>query len=44
MQTPNKLSFIILLFAIIITISSCGKISQPSVIEGSGYPHSYPQK
>ncbi len=44
MQTITKLSFIILFFAVIACMNGCGKISAPSVIEGSGYPHSYPQE
>lgn len=44
MQTLVKLSFAILFFVVVANISGCGKISSPSVVEGSGYPHSYPQK
>lgn len=39
---------IILLFTVIgmfsILLSSCGRYSAPSPVEGSGFPHEYPQK
>ena len=34
------LAFIALVFC----IASCGKMSEPSPIEGSGYPHTYPRR
>ena len=38
---------IILLFAVIgvfsLSTTACGRYSAPSPIEGSGYPHTYPQ-
>ncbi len=43
MQKLNRMTVVILLCAVIAAISGCGKISAPSVIEGSGYPHSYPR-
>ncbi len=33
-----------LLTALIFNISACGKVSSPSPIEGSGYPHTYPRR
>ncbi len=44
MQTLARLTFAVLLFAAIAGISGCGRISAPSTIEGSGYPHSYPRQ
>ncbi|MBR1601444.1 MAG: hypothetical protein IJ677_07690 [Alphaproteobacteria bacterium] len=39
---------IILLFAVIgslsLSASACGRYSAPSPVEGSGFPHTYPQK
>jgi len=32
-----------MIIAGILSISACGKISDPKPIEGSGYPHSYPR-
>lgn len=43
MQKLNRIILAVLLIAAVITTSSCGKISAPSAIEGSGYPHSYPR-
>lgn len=28
----------------ILAISSCGKMSAPTPLEGSGYPHDYPRE
>ena len=43
MLSYSKIIFAALLFCLIITTSGCGKVSAPIVIEGSGYPHSYPK-
>lgn len=34
---------LLMIFAISISISACGKMANPEPIEGSGYPHSYPR-
>ena len=33
----------VLLFAAVIHLSACGKMSNPSPLEGTGYPHDYPR-
>lgn len=33
-----------ILFIVVLTLVGCGKMSAPQIYEGSGYPHSYPQK
>ncbi len=43
MLNYSKIIFTALLLSLIITVSGCGKVSAPIVIEGSGYPHSYPK-
>ena len=43
MPKLHQIVLAVLLIAAVITTSSCGKISAPSAIEGSGYPHSYPR-
>lgn len=43
MQRLNRVIFAVLLIASVAATSSCGKISAPATIEGSGYPHSYPR-
>lgn len=35
---------VLLLSVTILTITSCGKMSENRPIEGSGYPHIYPRK
>lgn len=35
---------ILLIFAAVINISACGKMSAPEPYEGSGYPHDYPRR
>lgn len=35
---------VLALFLLILGISACGKMSEPSPIEGSGYPHTYPRR
>jgi len=34
---------IVLLFAVLLIQSACGKMSDPQPIENSGYPHIYPK-
>lgn len=43
MQKLVKAGIIILLFALAVNLSACGKVSAPVPLEGSGYPHSYPR-
>lgn len=33
-----------LLLTAVASLSACGKMSAPSPIEGSGYPHEYPHR
>ncbi len=35
---------ILALCLVILALGGCGKMSAPSPIEGSGYPHSYPRR
>ncbi len=39
----RKLLIVMFLVACVFGISACGKVSSPSPLEGSGYPHSYPR-
>ncbi len=44
MRVISKIFALILIAALSFSLASCGKISRPEPIEGSGYPHSYPRK
>lgn len=35
--------FILVIGSIGLSVAACGRYSAPSPIEGSGYPHKYPQ-
>ncbi len=39
-----KLIWIVCLTSVVLGISACGKVSSPTPIEGSGYPHTYPRR
>ena len=42
-----KKSVVLTVFAVlalVVGLSSCGKVSAPEPLEGSGYPHSYPRR
>jgi len=43
MQNLNRITAVLLLCVFAAALSGCGKISTPAVIEGSGYPHTYPR-
>ncbi|MDY4689944.1 MAG: hypothetical protein ACI4OE_04635 [Alphaproteobacteria bacterium] len=42
MKSLQKILLIICLLGCLGALSSCGRYSAPSPIEGSGYPHNYP--
>ena len=44
MKLMQKILLIICLFSCFCALSACGKYSAPSPIEGSGYPHNYPNE
>ncbi len=35
---------ILFIFAAVLNLVACGKMSAPTPIEGSGYPHDYPHR
>ena len=35
--------FITALLCCLLGVSACGKVSEPKPLDGSGYPHTYPQ-
>lgn len=37
-------SALLIMAAISVSVTACGKISSPEPVEGSGYPHSYPRR
>lgn len=43
MKFVCKIFISCILCAGVLSISACGKISDPKPIEGSGYPHTYPK-
>lgn len=43
MTSYYKIFLIICLLGQLALLSSCGRYSEPRPIEGSGYPHTYPQ-
>jgi len=43
MQNLYKLIILLSLIISSLTLVSCGKVSAPSPIEGSDYPHTYPR-
>lgn len=43
MKYISKFFAFFVLMAVVLTLASCGKISDPVPYEGSGYPHVYPQ-
>lgn len=44
MKSLQKILLIICMFAGFCALSACGRYSAPSPIEGSGYPHNYPNQ
>lgn len=44
MKNSIKLLAVLLLTAVVFSLSACGKVSAPEPIEGSGYPHTYPRR
>ena len=44
MKSLQKILFIICLLSGLTAIAACGRYSAPSPIEGSGYPHNYPNQ
>ena len=43
MRYFSKILVILFLAVVIFSLTACGKVSNPSPLEGSGYPHSYPR-
>ena len=43
MRYFSKVFAIFCLSVMVLAVAACGKVSNPMPIEGSGYPHSYPQ-
>ena len=44
MKKIYKLLTLLLMMTSLLFITACGKMSLPTPIEGSGYPHSYPRR
>lgn len=44
MKSLQKILLIICILAGFCALSGCGRYSLPSPIEGSGYPHNYPNQ
>ncbi|MDO4162451.1 MAG: hypothetical protein Q4D80_05570 [Pseudomonadota bacterium] len=44
MKFLQKILLVICLFGCLLCLNSCGRFSAPIPIEGSGYPHNYPNE
>jgi hypothetical protein len=42
MRNFQKIFFFFVLALAVVGLSSCGRYSEPSPVEGSGFPHNYP--
>ena len=42
-MTKTKITYVLAVLGLVLSLNACGKVSSPVPLEGSGYPHTYPQ-